>query len=445
MSFQINLPEYVLTAMKKLEENGFTAFAVGGCVRDSIMGKEAHDWDMTTSATPEETLEVFKSFRTVPTGIKHGTVTVLVDKHPLEITTFRIDGDYKDNRRPESVKFTRNIENDLSRRDFTVNAMAFNKKDGIVDLFGGCEDIDNKIIRSVGDPDCRFNEDALRIMRALRFSATLGFKIEEKTSESIKRNKHLLKNIASERIRIELEKLIMGDDAERILLRFSDVIFEIIPELKSTEGLAQNCPYHIYDVYRHIVKSIALSKKDKYVRLAMLLHDIAKPDAKTTDENGIDHFKCHASLSADKANEILKRLRYDKKTISLVTKLILHHDDRLYENPRSIKKHASKHGFEFLYLLDEVSRADILAQNPSMTDRIALCDNYINELKSLENETPCLKISDLKIDGNDLIRLGFSGKEIGEKLEFLLDRVIKNEVENNREELIKLSEALTSI
>ncbi len=438
MSFEIILPEYVRVAMKRLEENGFTAFVVGGCVRDSIMGKIAHDWDMTASATPEETIEVFKDFRTIPTGIKHGTVTVLIDSHPLEITTFRIDGDYKDNRRPESVAFTRNIENDLSRRDFTVNAMAYNEKDGIVDLFHGCEDIKNKVIRSVGDPDRRFNEDALRIMRALRFSSTLGFEIEEKTAESIKRNKHLLKNIASERIRVELEKLIMGDDAEKILLEFSDVIFEIIPELKLTENVAQNCPYHSFDVYRHIAKSVAMSKKDKCVRLAMLLHDIAKPMAKTTDDNGQDHFKGHAPLSADKAHEILKRLHYDNKTISCVTKLIFHHDDRLYNNHKNIKKHASKHGFEFLYLLDEVSRADILAQNPSMEDRLTLCDNYINELKKLEEEIPCLKISDLKIDGNDLKNLGFFGKEIGEKLNFLLDKVIKNEVKNEKEELIKL-------
>ncbi len=437
MSFQINLPEYVRVTMKKLEENGFEAFVVGGCVRDSIMGKSANDWDMTTSAKPEETLEVFKAFRTIPTGIKHGTITVLIDKQPLEITTFRIDGDYKDNRRPENVEFTRNIENDLSRRDFTVNAIAYNENDGIVDLFGGCDDIKKKTIKCVADPDRRFNEDALRIMRALRFSATLGFEIEEKTAESIKKNKHLLKNIAAERIRVELEKLILGDDAKRILLQFSDVIFEIIPELKATENLLQNCPYHAYDVYRHIVKSVSVAPKNKNVRLAMLLHDIGKPLSKTTDENGRDHFKGHALISADISQQILKRLRYDNKTISTVTKLIFHHDDRLYNNPQNIKKHAAKHGFEFLYLLDEVSRADILSQNPEMANRISICDNYVKELEKLENETPCLKISDLRIDGNDLIKLGFSGKEIGEKLEFLLDKVIKNEVENQKEDLIK--------
>ncbi len=436
MSIKIQIPEYAKTAMKELNRNGFEAFVVGGCVRDSIMGKIANDWDMTTSAEPSETLDVFKNFRTIPTGIKHGTVTVLIDKQPLEITTYRIDGEYTDNRRPDSVKFTRDIENDLSRRDFTVNAMAYNENDGIVDLFGGVNDIENKMIRCVGDPDVRFNEDALRIMRAIRFSATLGFEIEEKTAESIRKNKHLLKNIAAERIRIELEKLLLGKDAEKILLKFSDVIFEIIPELKETYGLEQNCPYHIYNVWEHIVKSVAVSEENKYIRLAMLLHDIGKPQMKTTDENGQDHFKGHAKVSSDIAFEILKRLRYDNKTISTVTKLIFHHDDRLYNAPQNIKKHASKHGFEFLYMLDKVSRADILAQTPELKERLSLCDKYIDELKRLEKENTCLKISDLSIDGNDLISLGYKGKEIGETLEKILDKILKGELKNSKEKIL---------
>ena len=436
MSIKIQIPEYAKTAMKELNQNGFEAFVVGGCVRDSIMGKIANDWDMTTSAEPSETLDVFKDFRTIPTGIKHGTVTVLIDKQPLEITTYRIDGEYTDNRRPDSVKFTRDIENDLSRRDFTVNAMAYNENDGIVDLFGGVNDIENKMIRCVGDPDVRFNEDALRIMRAIRFSATLGFEIEEKTAESIRKNKHLLKNIAAERTRVELEKLLLGKDAEKILLEFSDVIFEIIPELKATYGLQQNCPYHIYNVWEHIVKSVAVSEENKYIRLAMLLHDIGKPQMKTTDENGQDHFKGHAKVSSDIAFEILKRLRYDNKTISTVTKLIFHHDDRLYNAPQNIKKHASKYGFEFLYMLDKVSRADILAQNPEITDRLSVCDEYIEELKKLEKENLCLKISDLSIDGNDLVSLGYKGKEIGETLEKILDKILKGELENSKEKIL---------
>lgn len=436
MSVKIQIPEYARTAMKELDKNGFASFVVGGCVRDSIMGKIANDWDMTTSALPEETLEVFKDFRTIPTGIKHGTVTVLIDKQPLEITTFRIDGTYTDNRRPDSVNFTRNIENDLSRRDFTVNAMAYSEKEGLVDLFGGIEDIENKIIRCVGNPDKRFQEDALRIMRAIRFSSVLGFEIEKETAESIRRNKHLLKNIAAERIRTELEKLLLGDDAQRILLEFSDVIFEIIPELEETFGVEQNSPYHIYDVWHHIVKSVALSEKNKYVRLAMLFHDIGKPAKKTTDEKGIDHFKGHALVSADMAFEILKRLRYDNKTISVVTKLIYHHDDRLYNAPQNVKKHASKFGFEFLYLLDKVSRADMLAQNPEMSNRFSDCDNYIGLLKKVEEENACLKISDLKLNGNDLISLGYQGKEIGNTLEMLLDKVLKNEIKNSKEDLM---------
>ena len=440
MSVKIKIPQYALTAMKELEKNGFSSFVVGGCVRDSIMGKAANDWDMTTSATPEETLEVFKNFRTIPTGIKHGTVTVLIDKQPLEITTFRIDGEYSDNRRPDSVNFTRNIENDLSRRDFTVNAMAYSEKEGLVDLFGGGEDIEKKIIRCVGEPDKRFREDALRIMRAIRFSSVLGFEIEEKTAESIRRNKHLLKNIAAERIRVELEKLLLGDGAERILLQFSDVIFEIIPELEKTAKVAQNCPYHVYDLWHHTVKSVGASEKNKYVRLAMLLHDIGKPETKTTDENGCDHFKGHAPVSAEKAREILQKLRYDKKTVSVVTKLIFHHDDRLYCAPQKVKKHASEFGFEFLRLLDKVSRADILAQNPEKNGRLSDCDRYMALLDKVEEEDGCLKISDLKVDGNDLISLGYRGKEIGQALANLLEKVIRNEIENSREALIKFLE-----
>ncbi len=436
MSSEIRIPEYAKVAMKALNDCGYSAFVVGGCVRDSIMGKEAHDWDMTTSAEPEETLEVFKDFRTIPTGLKHGTITVLIDGEPLEITTFRIDGTYTDNRRPDSVNFTRNIENDLSRRDFTVNAMAYNEKDGVVDLFGGISDIENKIIRCVGDADKRFGEDALRIMRALRFSSVLGFEIEKETAESIKRNKHLLKNIAPERIRVELEKLILGDDAERILLDFSDVISEIIPELGKTVGVEQNCIYHIYDVWHHIVKSVAVSEKNKYVRLAMLFHDIGKPQKKTTDENGADHFKYHALLSADMAYSILKRLRYDNKTVKLVTDLILHHDDRLYDAPQKVKKHASKFGFDFLELLDKVSRADILAQNPQMHHRLSDCDSYMKLVREIREEKGCLSLSDLEINGNDLISLGYRGKEIGKTLEMMLDKVLKSEIENKREKLM---------
>lgn len=437
MSSEIRIPEYAKVAMKALNDCGYSAFVVGGCVRDSIMGKTANDWDMTTSAEPEETLEVFKDFRTIPTGIKHGTITVIIDKEPLEITTFRIDGAYTDNRRPDSVNFTRDIENDLSRRDFTVNAMAYNEKDGIVDLFGGINDIENKIIRCVGDPDKRFGEDALRIMRAMRFSSVLGFEIEKETAESIKRNKHLLKNIAPERIRVELEKLILGDDAERILLEFSDVLSEIIPELGETIGVEQNSIYHIYDVWHHIVKSVGVSEKNKYVRLAMLFHDIGKPQKKTTDEKGADHFIFHAPLSADMAYGILKRLRYDNKTIRIVTDLIRHHDDRLYDVPQNVRKHASKFGFDFLELLDKVSRADILAQNPQMYNRLSVCDSYMLLVEKIKEENGCLSLSDLEVDGNDLISFGYRGKEIGKTLEKLLDKVLKGEIENKKENLIK--------
>ncbi|MBP9988859.1 MAG: hypothetical protein KBT46_05100, partial [Ruminococcus sp.] len=237
-----NCPDFINTAFKLLEESGFEAYAVGGCIRDSIMNKSPNDWDMTTSAKPEQIISVFSDYRTIPTGINHGTVTVLFDKNPVEITTMRIDGKYTDNRRPEKVFYTDKIEEDLSRRDFTVNAIAYNPRLGIIDPFKGCRDIKNKIITCVGNPDRRFNEDALRIIRALRFASTLSFEIEKNTADSIVKNKHLLNNIANERIRVELIKLLCGDNAEKILLDYKDIIFLIIPELSQTYGFEQHTP-----------------------------------------------------------------------------------------------------------------------------------------------------------------------------------------------------------
>lgn len=276
---KILCPDFVNTALALLSEGGFDAFVVGGCVRDAVMGRTPNDWDMTTSSSPEETMAVFKDFRTVPTGLKHGTVTVIINGEPLEITTMRIDGQYSDSRRPDSVEFTSDISKDLCRRDFTVNAMAYSPRSGIVDPFGGLHDIKNGIIRCVGEADARFGEDALRIIRALRFASVLGFEIAGETAQSIKNNYPLLGEIAKERIRVELIKLLQGKNVEKILTEYKEIIFYIIPELKACDGFEQHSPYHVYDVWTHTVKAVSAVKNDPVLRTAMLLHDIAKPFA----------------------------------------------------------------------------------------------------------------------------------------------------------------------
>jgi tRNA nucleotidyltransferase (CCA-adding enzyme) len=440
MSVKITIPEYAGTAMRELEANGFESFVVGGCVRDSIMGKNANDWDMTTSAEPQETLEVFKDFRTIPTGIKHGTITVLIDKQPLEITTFRIDGEYTDNRRPDSVNFTRDIENDLSRRDFTVNAMAYNEKDGIVDLFGGMEDIKNKIIRCVGDPDTRFNEDALRIMRALRFASTYGFVITEDTSSAVHCNAALLNNIAKERINTELCKLLHGQGVLEILLNYNDIIATIIPEMKPCIGFNQNNRYHQYTVYDHIAHAVAnYTGSDTTVKAALLLHDIGKPTCYTEDENG-GHFHGHGIPSSDIAKEVVARLRFDNHAQRDIVELVLYHDAILDPTVKVAKRWLNKIGEQQLFRLLDIRMADILAHSEGTQEsRIERCIALRTIVNNVIASRQCFQLKDMAITGDDLILEGMKqGKEIGETLKWLLEMVINGEVENNKEQLLSL-------
>lgn len=424
------------TALELLEKSGFKAFAVGGCVRDVIMGREPNDWDMTTSALPEETMEVFKDFRTIPTGLKHGTVTVLIEGQPLEITTMRIDGEYRDSRRPDSVSFTGEITMDLSRRDFTVNAMAYNHTDGLVDPFGGQKDIESGTIRCVGDPDKRFGEDALRIIRALRFASVLGFDIDGKTSESIMKNHMQMQNIASERIRVELVKLLSGKNVEKILTEYKEVIFGIIPELKACDGFPQKTPYHIYDVWNHTVKVVSAVRNEPAFRVAALLHDIAKPECLKYDENGIAHFKGHDVKGAETAKEIMQRLHFSNAEINAVHGMILLHDKR----PDGIRSHlarlCSEHSAEAVENALELLIADAAGKQP---DYYAVEHaRYITAKKQLEeikSEGTPLKTQELNINGNDLQALGFRGKEIREVLERLLSDVIDGFAENEKDDL----------
>ncbi len=427
--------------MKLLEENGFQAYAVGGCVRDYLLGKASADIDIASSAVPKEAEAVLQNhgITVVETGIRHGTVTAVIGSEQYEITTFRKDGDYADNRRPESVDFVTDIKEDLSRRDFTVNAMAYSRKDGILDLFGGKQDIENRIIRAVGNPDLRFKEDALRIMRALRFASVLGFKIEENTEKAIFDNRNLLKNIAGERIFAELTKLLTGDNVLQVLDAYREVIGVIIPELKPAFSCAQNNPWHIYTVYGHIIHAVAAAPKDKIIRLAMLLHDIGKPSVKTTDEQGIDHFRTHACAGSELAKNVLRRFKVSNEVYDKITTLIYYHQAVENVDEIKVKRWLARIGADYTKALFQVRTADLLAHNP---EKIGY---EVKRLKELQDELDeilaagcAFKISDLAVNGNDLLELGFKqGKEIGERLNTVLQLVVEDMLENDKQKIME--------
>jgi tRNA nucleotidyltransferase (CCA-adding enzyme) len=437
------LPSAVDEILEKLKTFGYEAYVVGGCVRDCIMGKTPHDWDIATNALPNEVIECFKEYKVIETGLKHGTVTVLIDGTHYEITTFRIDGDYLDNRRPDNVTFTRSIKEDLSRRDFTINAIAYNPAKRIIDPFGGCKDIENKKVRCVGNPNKRFGEDALRILRALRFSSVLGFEIEKDTALSIHKNKNLLLSISAERIRVELCKLLMGANAKYILESFHDVLSVFIPEIKSMVGFGQNNPYHHLDVWRHTIQTIISAKEDIFVRLSLLFHDIGKPLCYSQDANGIGHFYGHQKKSADLAHKIMQRLRFDNKTIAKVGKLVLYHDTSLQPQPKQIRRLLNKIGPDNFRLLLWIKRADICGQAPHLKDeRLILIDKVEQCMMEILQQGQCFSLEGLDIDGRDLVDLGVKGPLIGKILNKLLEMVIDEEIENRHSNLIAKAKEL---
>lgn len=424
-----------------LADAGFSAYVVGGCVRDYFLGNQTSDTDITTSAKPCEVEKILadKNIKVVETGLKHGTVTAVIDKTPLEITTFRADGEYRDSRHPQSVEFVEDVEQDLKRRDFTVNAMAYNDERGLVDLFGGREDIENRIIRTVGEPDARFKEDALRIMRALRFSSVLGFEIEEKTKKSIFDNMYLLENISAERIFSELSKLLCGKNVLNVLNEFRQVIGVIIPQLIPSFNCAQNTPWHTYTVYEHIIHSVDLAPRDPVIRLTMLLHDIGKPSVKRTDENGRDHFKTHADAGEKIAAEVLSKLKVSNNIYNKVTTLIKYHQSVENVNDVKIKHWFNKIGEEYTLSLFDVRIADLKAHNLGKKEVLF----EIERLMSLEEEAKMIikrrepyKISELAVNGHDLISLGFSGREIGDKLSEILTLVMDGKLNNTKTDIL---------
>ncbi len=433
----MNLPADVQNIISILESNGHEAYAVGGCVRDCILGKVPHDWDITTSALPQQVKALFA--RTFDTGIEHGTVTVLLNGVGYEVTTYRVDGKYEDGRHPKEVTFTASLEEDLKRRDFTINAMAYNDSQGLVDLFGGKEDLDNGIIKAVGDPMERFTEDALRMLRALRFSAQLDFTIEENTVEAIRKLAPTLDRISAERIQVEIIKLITSDHPDRLLDVYETGLTKVFfPEFDQMITCEQNTKHHAYTVGMHTLKAMEAIAPEKVLRLTMMLHDIAKPVCKVTDENGHDHFKGHPTKGAEMAKEIMRRLKFDNDTINKVCNLVKNHDDRPEVNPRNVRRMIIRVGQENFMDLMAVKRADTSAQSSFERDeKYAYIDSLEAMYQQIMADNDCLRIKDLKINGKDLISMGVpQGQKIGEILNALLNEVVDSPELNERDYLV---------
>ena len=440
-NININMPIKVGMILEVLESSGFEAYIVGGCVRDSLLGRQPHDWDITTNAKPSNVINIFKEtgFKVIETGLKHGTVTVMINNEGFEVTTYRIDGDYSDNRHPDKVEFTNNLKEDLSRRDFTVNAMAYNDENGLIDYFGGLIDLENSVIKCVRNAEARFKEDALRMLRAVRFSAQLGFKIENETSLAIQKNDKLIQNVSQERIQSELNKILISDNPNYIGRLYNyELLDDIIPEYADCFECSQVNPYHIYNVGIHIEKSLSFIESKLSLRLTMLFHDMGKPICKSTDELGINHFYAHAEKSSELAEIILKRLKYDNDTIDKVKVLVKYHDVEI-SSDKQIRRLLNKVGEENLKDLLKVREADIKAQNLQYYEKRHKEVLFLKDrLDYVIQENNCFQLKDLAISGKDLISLGFEqGKEIGNRLNDLLDIVLDNPELNTKEYLIE--------
>ena len=435
--FWIDLPQNVDKIITTLQEHGFEAYAVGGCVRDSILGRIPGDWDITTSAMPEETKALFQ--KTFDTGIEHGTVTVLLDGEGYEVTTYRIDGEYEDSRHPKEVIFTRCLEEDLLRRDFTINAMAYSKKDGLLDLFGGIEDINKKTIRCVGDAHARFSEDALRILRGIRFAAQLGFDIEDGTRKGMEDLASTLKNISAERIQVELVKTVISPNPEMLLDAYEiGITKQFLPEFDQMMEAEQENPHHKWNVGIHSIRAMENIRNEKVLRLAMLLHDVGKPFTKTIDENGIAHFYKHSVEGEVLVRKILRRLKFDNDTLNKVTKLVLYHDYRMPATDKNVRWAINKIGEELFPYYLEVYRADVLAQSEfEREEKLRHLDELEEIYKDIIEKGQCVSLKTLAVSGKDLIQAGMKpGKELGDKLVEFLELVLDNPELNTKEELL---------
>ena len=440
---KIELPAGVIKIFDMIKEYGSTAFVVGGSVRDSIIGREVHDWDICTPVPVSELQVLFEEhgYKVIPTGIKHGTITVLVDGVGYEVTTYRRDGEYSDGRHPDNVEYTSNLEDDLARRDFTMNAIAYNPEVGFVDPFCGMEDIKDNMIRCVGNPEERFKEDALRILRMWRFVVQLRYGIEDNTFDAANKLAGNLENISKERIQSEFVKMIEADKM-CFLFRGDEFLPLIIPEWKDMD-MEQNNPYHIYSVEIHSLVAYCnlLIDSDNILRIATLLHDIGKPHCYQDDPDGIRHFRGHGKVSAEIAENILKRLKFDNNTTEKVVELIKYHDATFQVGKKYVKRWLNKIGYEQFDRLLELRKADILAHNPdTQADNLYKVYQLRELLENISEEDECFTLKNLAIDGQDVMDcLNIpSGKGVGRWLQTILDKVIDGELENNREELLDM-------
>lgn len=432
--------------LQTLTGAGYEAYLVGGCVRDLLRGVDPHDWDICTSARPEETEACFAGQRIIKTGLKHGTVTVLEDGEPYEITTYRIEGPYSDSRRPDYVEFVSSLEADLARRDFTMNAIALGLDGDLRNPFGGEADIRTGLIRCVGEPAQRFQEDGLRVMRALRFGAVFGYEIEEKTAQAIHENRHMLEHVAAERINVELCKLLTGSNVGEILRQYPDVFCQFWPELGPLVMLEQNNPWHCWGGWEHTIHAVEAAPPDLVLRLAMLLHDIGKPACKSTDEKGIDHFYGHPAVSAKLTGQMLRALKFDNGTRERVVTLVEYHDVQIPNRDRSIRKWLGRLGPEAFFQLLEVKRADGMGQSYELVkDRLTQLEEMKATAEKIVAQGQCFSLKDLAVNGQDVIAAGIApGPEVGRVLGRLLEGVLSGEFPNHRKTLRQLIDGIVS-
>ena len=444
MNYKLTLPAHVSDLVSRLHSAGFSAYVVGDCVRDSLLGLEPHDWDICTSALPDQMQSVFSGLRTVETGLKHGTLTVIVEHVPYEVTTYRIDGDYTDHRHPDTVVFVDDLTKDLARRDFTVNAMAWSPDAGLADPFGGQQDLAAGLIRCVGEPEQRFEEDALRVLRALRFASVYGFAIEPATASALRAKAPDLKLVAGERIREELLKLLCGKAVGQILREYPEVLAEIIPEIRPMIGYDQRNHHHSYDLWEHTVRGVEGVPADPVLRLAMLLHDTGKPSVRTTDDKGEAHYKGHPKVSEEIARRTAESLRLDNAFRDRLCTLVLHHDTPLRTQDGKINtdrsfllRRLNRYGEENLRALFIIHCSDRTATGYSTPEREkARLAERMAALDALLAEQPCFTLKDLAVNGRDLMAAGLKGKAVGEALQALLEAVLDGRVPNDKEALL---------
>ena len=431
------LPPQVLDALDRLHQAGYEAWIVGGCVRDLLLGRVPTDYDITTSALPPQTKEVFRDRRVVETGIRHGTVTLLEGGMPLEITTYRVDGTYSDARHPDGVTFTTSLREDAARRDFTVNAMAYAPGLGLRDYFGGQEDLARRLIRAVGEPDRRFQEDSLRVLRAIRFASVLDFALEEETAVAARRQAAGLQKVSAERVFQELSKLLCGPKAGQVLLAYPDILGQVIPELLPMVGFDHRNCHHCYDVYTHTAVAVDHVPPQLPLRLAMLLHDIGKPDTFSLGEDGQGHFYGHPRRSVELAEGILLRLRASKKLREQVLTLVRYHDAQIEEDPARLRRWLHKLGPEGFFALLAIQRGDAAGQAPAYCTRIERADRLESQARALLAQTPCLTLADLAVNGHDLLQLGYRGPALGRALQRLLEEVLAGRLANEKAALLQ--------